>query len=223
MQKLAEIVQNIHERPRIRALFFFAFYALFVILVLFSLNSSETISKTPSENHFPFSITMFENPNYHFSYQVFTNQGNYEYVGDRLLEQESFSYLGKNYFFDGTKYYVDFVEVEDPYILEDFKDSHVILSLLKNAYFESKTIYESGKTSYRYAVDSNIIFEVTENLITDYEGEVNTLVVSINEDGNIEKIVFQLDDYCAKSAACAGNLKIEMTYEKLGEIQSLMR
>lgn len=222
MQKLMEIVQNIHERPRVKALFFFIFYALFVILVLSLLRSSETTSEAPLENHFPFSITMFENPNYHFSYQVFMNQGNYEYVGDRLLEQESFSYLGKNYFFDGTKYYVDFIEVENPYVLEDFKDSHVILSLLKRAYFESRTIYESGKTSYRYAVDSNTIFEVTENLITDYEGEVNTLVVSVNEDGNIEKIVFQLDDYCEKSTVCVGNLKIEMTYEKLGEIQSLV-
>ena len=174
------------------------------------------------DHSFPFSIAMFENPNYHFSYRVSMGSLSYDYVGDRLFEQEKFSYFGKDYFYDGVMYYVDNTEVDNPYVLEDFKDPRIVLSLLREAYFEAKTVYESGKVSYRYLLDSNTIYGVIENIVTDYEGESNVVMVSVDEDGNIDKIVFQLDDYCGKSTTCEGTLKIEETYEKWGEIQSLL-
>lgn len=225
---MKEKINQVRKSPRGRALLFFAFYAVFFVIIFSFIYFSDysEVSDNMEDFSYPFPVTSLENSNYHFHYVVSTGKTIYEYQGDRFNNQEVFTLGEQSYYFDGNDYYLGNDQngflTDNPYLFSEFRNPEVILSLLQSAYFEYKTLYDSGKGVYRFLVDTNLIDKVLENQDTDYFGEANSMLFSIDENNNIEKIVFQLDDYCMKNPTCTDSLKIEMYLDSWGEIPELV-
>ena len=215
---MREFIDKVRKSPRGSALLFFAFYALFftiLIITIRSSNGSARLAEPVTEKSYPFETTMLHTDNYYFIYTVSIDKVKHEYRGYHSLSGEEFTFEDKNYFFNGYQYFLtdeNSLETKDPYLFGKFRDSNKILSLLDTAYFEYQTFYESGKALYSYLIDTNVIYKVIEGQDTDYAGEENSMLFSTNKNGEIESIVFQLDDYCKTTSSCQESLKIEIEY-----------
>ena len=81
--------------------------------------------------------------------------------------------------------------------------------------------YESGKINYNYLLSSNTIFSILKGINTDYFENPNSIIVGINEDNYVEKVLFQLDSYGHFSQICQSNFKILLEFDQYGKIKEI--
>lgn len=213
------------DDPKGRAILFFGFYFVFFTAVIIFLRSSDGKvssydSNVVDENPLAFEVDSFEK-NYHFHYTVTVDSDSYLYDGIRNGSREQFSFQNKKYYYDGSTYFVyrdAWVKDENPYLYSEFLNFDNIVELLRKSYFESETTYKSGKITYHFSLDTNVIYQTLFLKDTDFDGKENSIVVRINEDKNVESVVFDLENYCVSLDNCKDNLKISLEYDQMGEI-----
>ena len=226
MKKLQEQIKKINKSPRRKALLFFGFYfVFFAIIIAFLRNSSQTTansnSNSPLETSLPFEMESLEGKNYQFSYSVLVDNEKYEYKGEKENQKEQFLFNNESYYYNGEDYFVlntSWLKEDNPYIYSEFLSVDILNYLLENSYFEAKTVYESGKVVYRFLLDTNVIYKTIYNEDTDFSTDENIILVSTNLNSQIEEVTYQLNSYCETISSCT-NLRINMSYEKWGEIK----
>ncbi len=229
MKKWFERYQNMRKDPKGKAILFFGFYFIFftviIALLRFSSHPGSYQSDDLQNNNLAFEVDTFTQDNYHFHYTVLEDNHSYIYDGKKN-GVELFTFQDQEYYFDGTSYYLHngiWFQSESPYLYSDFLDTSKIVQLLQKAYFESETTYKSGKTTYHFLLDTNLIYQLLFQKNTDYEGNENALIVNVNENKKIESIIFDLVDYCKSLDTCQNTLKISLEYDEIGlvgEIES---
>ena len=223
MKKLQE---QINKSPRRKALLFFGFYfVFFAIIIAFLRNSSQTTtnsnsnSNSPLETSLPFEMESLKGKNYQFSYSILVDNEKYEYQGEKENEKEKILFNNESYYYNGEDYLnTSGIKEDNPYIYSEFLSVDILNSLLKNSYFEAKTVYESGKVVYRFLLDTNVIYKTIYNENSDFSTDQNIILVSINQNGQVEEVSYQLNSYCETISSCT-TLKINMSYENWGEIK----
>ncbi len=227
MKKWIEQFHKMRKDPKGKAILFFGFYFVFfaVIITALRLSNGRVYNNTDlDEEKFSFEVGSLVNQNYHFQYTLSVDNNQYLSVGKKNGEVEEFTYQNKNYYYNGNTYFIEngiWMKNENPYIYPEFFDTNKILAFLQKAYLESETTYKSGKITYHFLLDTNLIYQVLFNKTTDYEGKENTIVVNLNEDENIESIIFDLNDYCKSLDSCHNTLKITLEYDEIGEIEEI--
>lgn len=230
MKNLIEKYNEIRQNPKGNAFLFFGFYFIFFVVLISFLNMSPK-----NNNHFEeedetgvsyFEIGDIKNYNYQFQYTVIEDGVERKYTGKRNDNIEMFSFQNKEYYYNGEDFYVKesndkWKITKNPYIYENFMNISKISSFFQESFMESETVYKSGKKAYRFFLDTNTIYKTFGKSNTDYVDEGNSVVVYMVED-QVESIVFQLDGYCESYFSCKKNLKIQIEYEKIGEIEEIL-
>lgn len=226
MKKIKKTIKELNKTPRGKAILFFGFYLVFFLLlgVLHELGKSnysmrDEFPKEPEKTYY--SIKLFQEANYQFMYTISVDGVSYVYQGSKNKDKEVFSFQGADYYRDDALFYQHqdtWKEAENPYVWEDFWKSNSLVELLSNAYYESKTIYESGKTNYRFLISSNLINQLLYQTNTDFFEEPNIITVSTNEDNEMTGVTLDLDHYCEHSDACVSQLKMNISFEGFGTV-----
>ena len=113
------------------------------------------------------------------------------------------------------------VKSENPFIFSDFFYSESMVNLIKYSFFESKTLYEDGKTTYNLLVSTNTINKLLHNEDSDFDEVPNKLLVTIDENRNIKEISMELNSYCILNKKCEKSLNINMKYDNYSEIDKI--
>ena len=225
MKKFIELIKELRKTPRGRGLLFFAFYFVVfaVLIIIIKLNDGNVYTEKDYEPGvaYSFNTSYIEKNNYHFEYIITKDNTKHLYVGDKYNDTELFTYNNKEYYYDGTKYYIDDKEVSNPYLYPEFVDFTNIKSLLKVAKYDSKTSYESGTTKYNFLLSSNTINSLINKKETDIDEEPNSISVSTNTNNIANEISYHLDSYCDYDKSCKNKLEINLTYSKFGEIEEI--
>ncbi len=225
MKKIIEDYKKIRSTPRGRALLFFGFYFVFFLVLIICLKNSpgnNDNNESIVNNNTPYSVESLKSDNYHFQYTIYLDNVKYIFDGKRNGLAEEFTYLNKNYYYNGDNYFVKedtWLKTSNPYLYPEFLDRNNIIELINKAYLESDTKYQSGKHTYHYLVDINVLFETFFHEKTDYAGELDAMKVSINEDDVIDSIALQLNEYCKYDHLCQKTLRIELDYDLFNEIE----
>lgn len=229
MKGLIEKYKEIKNMPKGNAYLFFGFYFIFFIIVIMMIRQSpKTVKEDLEENderHY-MELGAIRDLNYQFEYVVDLDGVVKKYRGEKYQEKELFTYQDKNYYYDGNHYYIKdnmkWVKSENPYSYKEFMNLDKISKFLDTSYIESETTYKSGKTSIRFYLDTNLIYQNLYDRNTDYDDEGNYIVVNLYDD-KVESVIFQLDHYCISSSICKKNFKIEIDYDKVGEIEEIQK
>jgi len=226
VKKWIEKYKELKKSPKGRALLFFGFYfiffaAIFTFLRFYStpLSSSEEV-----EESYSFNVESLSNMNAHFRYTVLLDNTKYVYDGKERESIELFSFQDKEYYYNGSNYFVNedmWVKSENPYLFYDFINPSKMILFFQQAYLDSETSYKSGKTAYHFILDTNTIYQLLFNKNTDYVDDGNMIVVDVDENGNVTSIVFQLDNYCKSIDTCEKSLKLEIEYDELGKVEEI--
>ena len=166
MKKIMEDYQKIKSNPRGRAFLFFGFYFVFFAVLLLCLKyprNNNTISNSIEEelDNTPYSVESLMEDNYHYRYSITIDNVKYVFDGKKDGKIERFSYSNKNYYYNGENCYVydnTWLRSENPLLYKEFLDKSHIIDLIHNAYLESDTTYQSGKHTYHYLLDINVLF-----------------------------------------------------------------
>lgn len=225
MKKIVEKIKEIYKLPRGKAILFFSFYfVLFAILIIvIRLNIGKEFTGEYEEGiKSSLDVSSVTNNNYHFKYKVIVDDKENIFEGDKLKEEELFSFNNKEYYKKENKFYTteDGKETSNPYIFKEFLDSEMLEKIVSNSYLEYETNYQSGQTKYNFLVSSNTLNELINNENTDIEEKPNTITISVEED-NINSIIYHLDSYCLNRKSCKKSLEIELEFENIGEIKKI--
>lgn len=222
-------IKEFLKTPRGQGLAFFVFYFFFFLFIAIlsrtgggssNLKASDFQQGTSKPEY----IESLSLNNYEFIYTVTIDQNVYQYKGQRYLNKMLFEYNNKKYYYDGEKYYKqdgEWTECDDSFISSEFLDPNQVISLLNASSYESITTYESGKINYNYLLSSNTIFSILKGINTDYFENPNSIIVGINEDNYVEKVLFQLDSYGHFSKICQSNFKILLEFDQYGKIKEI--
>ena len=229
MKKWIERYKEMRKNPREKALLFFAFYFVFFAVIIAFLKFSSprpynAYEELEDEVILSFPTESFIHQSYHFQYTVFLDGITHKYACEKVEQTESFTFQDKRYYYTGEDYYVkqdEWIKSENPYLFSIFRDEEKIFSLFQNAYLESKTSYKSGKTTYYFMLDSNVLSKTLYEKDTDYADDGNMTVVSVNEDQKVDTVSFQLNNYCKSSSLCTNSLKIDIHYDQFDEILAI--
>lgn len=222
---MKDLIKLIRENPKGKAFLFFIFYGIFflvIICVLFFGKSDYTKPEeyekgTPNDYSSLFSV----DDNYAFIYTISLDDNVYYYKGQKNGDAELFQYAEKNYYKLGNDFYVYdgiWTKCENPYIYSQFLDVKNIDAFLNLATYLSKTTYDSGKITYNFLLSTNIINKEISDVITDFSEEPNQLILSMDEDKNVDQVSFLLDSYCSLNNLCEKSLKIDIQYGQVGMV-----
>jgi hypothetical protein len=226
VKKWIEQYKQMRSNPKGKAILFFGFYFVFFAVLIALLRFSEPVSSydnDSSENTLAFDVSSLQQ-SHHFHYVVTVDNDSYVYDGVKDGIQEQFTFQNKNYYYDGSTYFIhsdEWVKSENPYLYSAFFNSNNIIELLQKAYFESETTYKSGKVTYHFSLDTNLIYQFLFLQNTDFDGQENSIIVSMNENGEIGSIIWELNDYCKSREDCQKTLKLELEYDQIGEIEEI--
>ena len=186
---MKEIIKEIQENPKGKAILFFLFYIIFFLIVICILFFGKRDYTKPSDyekgNSNIYSVENLLEGNYSFIYTITLDDKVYEYHGKKKDDFESFQYLNKNYYRNGNEFYIEdgaWVKCENPYLYSEFLDTKNINKLVGLASFLSETNYESGKITYNYLLSTNTINKEIHNIESDFLEEPNQVIVSKDED-----------------------------------------
>ena len=228
MKKIITFIQDMKKTAKGKALLFFLFYILFFLgLVLIArVGHRDTTQSSDYEKGNPttFHVDSLLKNNYWFAYTVLLDDTKYEYVGERYNDMDLFLNQEKKYFRKENQYYLEedsWKKVENPYVYPDFFNIEKVFQLLEKATYDSKTSYESGKVNYNYLLSTNTINQEFYQVNSDFMEEPNVVIISTDENREVNHIIFQLDSFCQLNSACEKSLKIELQYDKFGEVEKI--
>lgn len=222
IKKWVKKYKEINSKPRGKAFFFFLFYFIFFTIIIVYLKSTKPVSYDSSEelSTFPFESSQLTLSNYHFKYSEIVDGERKDIVGEEIDNQITFTYQDNLYSYDGIDYSIKkdiWEKCDKPISYYDFVNSYSLYSLLQNAYLDSETTYKSGKVTYHFFVDTNLIYQVLWNKNTDYDLDMNSIIVNFNEEKVLDSILLEWNPYCKSSNLCRESLKVEIHYDKVNE------
>ena len=221
---MKELLKEIQNNPKGKAILFFIFYAFFFLIIVcvlfFEKRDYAIASDYERGNATIYSSKSLLEDNYSFTYSITLDDKVYYYEGIKKDNYESFQYLGKNYYRVGNDFYVEdgtWFKCENPYLYSEFLDIKNIDKLINVASYLSKTSYESGKMTYNYLLSTNTINKELYNIESDFLEEP----ISTDEEKHINQVLFLLDSYCFLNKSCVKNLKIDIQFDQIGKIEKI--
>ena len=228
MKDKIDTIKDIFNDPKKKAYAFFGFYFVFFIFVFVFLKSVDRKHYRYEDyelgKKFTYNSENIKNNNYSFNYSVKLDDITYLYNGKKNSNSELFNYNDKEYYRLNDNYFINndiWVKCDDPYKFSLFMNIDNIVLLLDSSYFESKTVYEEGKTVYNLLISSNTINKIISNIDSDYEEVPNKVVLTVDKDKNITDISFVLDSYCVLTKKCDKSLSIDLSYSDFGNIEDI--
>lgn len=226
MKKFINLIKELRKTERGKAILFFAFYAVFFIIlfIILGINRNNTLTEKEYEtsNDYLFDTSAISDNNYHFTYVITKDNVKYTYDGKRYGDTELITFNDKEYYFDGNKYYENKQEVSNPYIYPEFINFNNFLVLIEAATPDYKTDYKSGSSKYGFLIASDTINKLINNKKTDIGDNPNTIIVTSDEDNKVSEINYNLSNYCLKNNLCKSNLEIDLSYDQFGEIKEIV-
>lgn len=227
--KKNQAIKEFLKTPRGKGIVFFGFYFFFFLFIAILSRTGGSyrdlkVSDFQQGNSKPDYVESLKLNSYEFVYTITIDQNVYQYKGQRYLNKMLFEYNNQKYYYDGEKYYKqdgEWIECDDSLAFKEYLDFDQVNLLLDVASYDSMTTYESGKINYNYLLSSNSIFAVLKGMNTDYFEEPNSIVVGINEDKNVERVLFQLDSYGHLSQICQNNFKILLEFDQYGKVKEI--
>lgn len=220
-------IKELLKTPRGKAILFFGAYLVFFIIIgiMARVGPSSIGTKYEVGNSQEFSLTLIEQGNYVFSYEVVIDDLKYTYQGSRMPDKEMVQVNNLEKYYGNLLDNIYFIEqnglwinAKKPYVFEEFIDVKNIGSLIENAYYVSKTEYESGTSVYNFMLSSATLTKVFENGDLDIDEVPNDLTIFSNKDGYANEIIYKLDSYCKVKEICKNNMMVTLKYENFGEV-----
>ena len=225
---MKDLIKEIQENPKGKAIWFFIFYAFFfliIVCILFFGKKDYTIAEDYERGiATDYSSKLLLGDNYSFTYTITLDDKIYQYQGKKMKNVESFQYTNKNYYRVGDDFYVEdeiWSKCESPYLYSEFLNSNNIELLIHLASYLSKTSYESGKMTFNYLLSTNTINKEIYNIESDFLEEPNQVIVSTDENQNVNQVLFLLDSYCSLNQNCMKSLKIDIQFDEVGKIEKI--
>lgn len=233
-KNISEIIKKIKEMKKTskgRAILFFGFYFIFFlgIAILARMgprNNNYVDNNNSGSNNNSLGISLIEQGNYKFNYNINIDGINYNYVGDKSNNSELFTVNGVGYYKNNDTYYTNasgnWLMSEDPYLFKDFLDIKKIDSVFSGATFISKTEYETGEVTYSYKILSANIVSELEGINIDIEEIPNEIMFTTNSNGDIYKIGIVLDSYGKYKKICNNTFTITIDYSDFGKVNEIV-
>jgi len=226
MKNILEKYKELLEHPKGKAFLFFGFYALFFLFVIIFIQTvghrDALLQEYEKGDQSLFNTANFLNGNFYYDYKITIDNVLHDYYGKMNLEEESFKYNNQDYYKNGNLYYLENNIVDNPFHFREFIELSSINNLMSSAMYFSKTEYEDGSLDYKFLISVNTINKLLYELDTDYDDEPCEIIIKVNDSGDISGITYFLDSYCKYSDKC-NNLKIEASYELIGEVREIKR
>ncbi len=225
MKKVLEIIKELRKTPRGKAVLFFGFYFIFFFVLILMIRTSPKNPSMPiEEEKETFPIANYLTKKYQFIYTIQENQKEEVYQGKKFENRSLFQKNGVEYFEEDGEFYQkqsSWEKSENPYWYSEFMKEENIISLISHSMPESTTTYESGSVMYQFVISTNTINELLYQKETDIEEVPNRISVRMDEKEKLSSIVYYLDSYCAAVDSCDTSLKIHLSYQNMGEIDSV--
>lgn len=228
-----EWVKEFLKTPRGKGVLFFGIYFIF-FLILFIIGRTSTPHPMVKEDYergraYSFSLIQIKSNNYSFDYQITIDDISSSYKGTRNGDSEMFVYsangVDTSYYRNEDHYLVNqnnvWLKADNPYSYQEFLNAAYYDDMISRATYISKTDYDSGKVTVNFQISSATIQLLLENKDLDIEEIPNEIIVSTDEQKNVEKVEFILDSYCKVKGICTKNMKITLTYDTFGEIEEI--
>ena len=228
MKNFFKKIKEIKEKPNGNAIIFFTFYAfffLFLILFLrFSSNRGSTYTEYERGLQYYIDYNSLSNNNYSYKYIITLDGNSFEFVGDKYSNTEKFTYNSFEYYKNDDTYFINnpiWVKTSNPNDYSSFVNINNISTIVEKGTYEYQTSYESGKNVYSFLISTDTLNNIISDINTDFDDMPNRMELSIDSNGNIEKISYYLDDYCKSNKICSSSLKIELNYSNFGNIKKI--
>lgn len=211
-------LKELKKKPYGKAVFFFSFYFIFfVVLIIFIRTSIKTPTdndKNDNKNNI-LDMSVLTSNDYSFTYEVKLDDKIYNYKGIKKSSLLQYKVDNKEYYQENLKTYVKDVGwnlVDSPIMFNKYLDESIIDSIVNSSYKESKTEYEDGTNTLNLLISSNTLNKILDNKETDYSEMPNKVSVTINADGYIVEINYNLDSYCMVENKCDKALSLNVKY-----------
>ena len=160
-------------------------------------------------------MSVLTSNDYSFTYEVKLDDKIYNYKGIKKSSLLQYKVDNKEYYQENLKTYVKDVGwnlVDSPIMFNKYLDESIIDSIVNSSYKESKTEYEDGTNTLNLLISSNTLNKILDNKETDYSEMPNKVSVTINADGYIVEINYNLDSYCMVENKCDKALSLNVKY-----------
>lgn len=220
--------QEFIKTPKGKAVLFFGIYAFFFLMIaILARSGGSTLDrKYESGSKYQFSIASIVNKNFNFDYEVNVDGNITNYSGSS--DQSSLSFLvnnTSNYYYNGSNYFTNnngvWMNVENPFIGYGFMDTNNISDILNEAMYVSKTEYDNGREVYNFKISSATLNKLFENKDLDIEEEPNEVNFSVNDEGIVDEITYNVDNYCKVKNTCLNSMKVTLKYKDFGKIAKI--
>ena len=229
MKNYIKKIKEIKEKPNGNALLFFGFYFIFFLVLILILKFSSTGGNNSTLDYekgvqYYIDTNKLLANNFSYVYKVNLDNETFEFEGNCYLETEEFVYNELEYYRNEDNYFVNnplWIKTKNPNIFSGFMNSINIKTIIESSTFDYKTEYESGKKLYSFLISTDTLNNIIDNQYTDFSDNPNRVEFSLNSDGDIEKIFFDLDNYCVSNKKCTKSLKLELEYDNYGTVKKI--
>ena len=226
LKKIIETIKELKKTSRGKALLFFAGYLVFfiIIIIIFSVSKKMPISNynyDSGEKH-NFSFLEIENDNYKYNYEIVIDGNIYLFTGQRYKDTEMFTINNKEFYKINDNYFTLenglWIKSNNPNNFSYFTEIDNIQKLIDQAYYLSKTDYESGKEIYNFMISTNNIEKIYRNQNIDIADEAGEIIISTNEDLEVNEVKLKLNSFCKYERSCINSLEITLSYDSFGDV-----
>ena len=221
--------KELTSTPRGKAMVFFGIYLIFFLIIAVAARvggTNSTSKKYEVGSKLQYSLSSIETNNYKFTYTLEIDGNSKVCSGDKFATKELINCTDGSYYGDNENYFINnndvWIRSNSPYLYDDFYDISNIKSLIKQATYVSKTDYDSGMDVYEFSLSSATITKFFENVDMDIEEVPNVVLLSTDEDGNVNEIKFKLNSYCVHKGICYNSMVIDLFYESFGEVEDIV-
>ncbi len=225
-KKIIKQIADLKKTSRGRGILFFGVYFIFFVVLIIILQFQEkrpfNSGSYDYSDKYTFSLDNIEKANYKYNYKIMLDDNVYTLVGQRSGNKELFVVNNKNYYRNQESYFTLegnlWIKSVDPNEFSYLIDTDNLKDMIENAYYLSRTDYDSGKEVFTFLISTNKIVELTENINIDISSNASEIIVSTDEEGNVVEIKLKLDSYCIYKKRCLEGLEIILDYDNFGEV-----
>lgn len=194
------------KNPRGKAVVFFAGYFIFFVILLVMIGNNHSSlnqdqAQTPSGIATSYRFDRLNKANYHYRYQITSDEEEIVYDGVRNQTKEKFTVQKgeekKEYFNNDGLFLVknNLWELgSSPYLYEEFLKTPQIEKLLTKATLLSKTEYQNQETEYVYQISTTSLVSYLEGREIDLMDDPNELTITVKEN-EVVKMKWNLSSY----------------------------
>lgn len=223
---------ELKKDPKKKSLLFLGFYIIFFIILIALIRMNNNTShgneyedyKNGSNSSFSIKNTL--NNNYSFNYIVNLDNTNHIYSGTCssngycLFDSNNIKYFKLNDE-DFFKFDVLWTKCDNPMLFYDFFNYKEVSYILSDAYVDSTTSFGDGNYEYKLLISTNNLNKIIFNKDTDYDETPNNIILEADSSREVNKIKYNLDNYCKLNNLCKNNLSVEIDYDNFGGIKDI--